>query len=97
VGGQKGLAVVAVCPRPNKGVLFIFLNSGNFLTLTVLELFKFCGGGWMVVRRTREREKERQREKQLERSFGIHTGHNTAGNIRSLVANHVTELKNSYF
>jgi hypothetical protein len=29
--------------------------------------------------------------------FGIHTGHNTVGNVRSLVANHVTELKNFNF
>ena len=46
----------------------------------------------MVVRRTHYEKK-----KLLERSFEIHTGHNTAGNVRSLVANHVTELKNSYF
>jgi len=46
-GGQKGRAVVAVCPRRNKGVLFKFLNSGNFLTLTVLDLFNFMGeDGW---------------------------------------------------
>ena len=45
----------------------------------------------MVIRHTKRRE----REKRLERSFGIHTGHNMAGNVRSLVANHVTELKNS--
>ena len=32
-------------------------------------------------------------KRRLERSFGSHTGHNTAGNVRSLVANHVTELK----
>ena len=44
----------------------------------------------MVVGRT-------HKEKRIERLFGIHTGHNTAGNVRSLVANHVTELKNSYF
>jgi hypothetical protein len=31
--------------------------------------------------------------KQLERSSGIHTGHNTAGKIRPLVANRVTEFK----
>ena len=42
-GGPKGLAVVAVCPRRNKGVLFKFLNSGNFLTLTVLNLLNFAG------------------------------------------------------
>jgi len=36
-------------------------------------------------------------EKQLQRSSGIHTGHNTAGNVRSLVANHVTEFKNFNF
>jgi hypothetical protein len=35
--------------------------------------------------------------KMLEHSFGIHTGHNTAGDIRSLVANHVTEFKNFNF
>ena len=34
------------------------------------------------------------REKRLERAFGVHAGHNTAGNFRSLLANHVTELKN---
>jgi len=46
-GGQKGLAVVAVCPCRNKGVLFKFLNSGNFLTLTVLELLNLAGeDGW---------------------------------------------------
>ena len=32
-------------------------------------------------------------KKQVERSFGVHTGHNTAGNVRSLVANHITEFK----
>ena len=40
----------------------------------------------MVVRPT-------HKEKRLERSFGIHTGHDTAGNVRSLVSNHVTEFK----
>ena len=40
----------------------------------------------MIVGRTRY-------EKRLERSFGIHTGHNTAGKVRSLVANRVTEFK----
>jgi len=30
-------------------------------------------------------------------SFGIHTGHNTAGSVRALVANHVKEFENSYF
>jgi len=44
----------------------------------------------MVVRRTHY-------EKQLERCFGVHTGRNTAGKVRSLVANQVTELKNFYF
>jgi len=33
------------------------------------------------------------RKKQLECSFGIHTGHNTAGKVRSLVANRFTEFK----
>jgi len=37
------------------------------------------------------------RKKRLERAFGINTGHYTADNVRSLVANHITELKNSYF
>jgi len=46
-GGQKGLAVVAVCPRRNKGVLLKFLCSGNFLTLTVLDLLNLAGeDGW---------------------------------------------------
>jgi hypothetical protein len=46
-GGQKGLAVFAVCPRPNKGVLFEFLNSLDFLTLTVLDLLNLAGeDGW---------------------------------------------------
>ena len=46
-GDQKGLAVVAVCPRRNKGGLFNFLNSGNFLTLTVLNLSNLAGeDGW---------------------------------------------------
>ena len=46
-GGQKGLTVVTVCPRRNKGVLFSFLNSGNFLTLTVLDLLNLAGeDGW---------------------------------------------------
>ena len=46
-GGQKGLAVVTVCPRRNKGGLFSFLNSGNFLTLTVLDLLNLSGeDGW---------------------------------------------------
>jgi hypothetical protein len=31
--------------------------------------------------------------KRLERSFGIHTGHNTVGNVRSFVANRVIEFK----
>ena len=35
--------------------------------------------------------------KRLEPSFGAHTSHNTAGNVRSLVAKHVTELKNFNF
>ena len=25
--------------------------------------------------------------------MGVHTGHNTAGNVRSLVANHITGFK----
>ena len=29
--------------------------------------------------------------------FGIHTGHNTAGSVRALVANQVTGFENSYF
>ena len=33
------------------------------------------------------------REKWVEHSFGVHTGHNTAGNVRSMVANHITEFK----
>ena len=37
------------------------------------------------------------KKKRLELSFGIHIGHNTAGNVRSLVANHVTEFKNFNF
>jgi hypothetical protein len=40
----------------------------------------------MIVRRTHE-------EKRLERSFGIHTGHNTVGNVRSFVANRFIEFK----
>jgi len=32
-------------------------------------------------------------KKWLECSFGVHTGHSTLGSVRSLVANHVTELK----
>jgi hypothetical protein len=41
--GQKGLAVVAVCPCRNKRVFVQFLNSGNFLTLTVLDLLNLAG------------------------------------------------------
>jgi len=37
------------------------------------------------------------KKKRVERSFGIYTGHNTAGKVRSLVADHVTELKNFNF
>jgi len=47
----------------------------------------------MVVRH-KHKKKER---KWLEHSFRIHTGHNMAGSIRSLLANHVIEFKNSYF
>jgi hypothetical protein len=36
-------------------------------------------------------------KKRLERSFGIHTGHSTAGNVRSFVANRVTEFQNCNF
>jgi hypothetical protein len=55
-GGQKGPAVVAVYPRRNKGVLFKFLNSGNFLTLTVLELLNLAGeDGWWSGIQERER------------------------------------------
>jgi hypothetical protein len=32
-------------------------------------------------------------KKRVERSFGIHTGHNTAGNLRSFVANRFIEFK----
>ena len=47
-GGQKGLAVVAVCPRRNKGVLFSFISSGNFLTLTVSDLSNLARkDGWL--------------------------------------------------
>jgi len=35
--------------------------------------------------------------KRLGRSFGIHTGHTTAGKVRSLVANRVTEFKTLTF
>jgi len=46
-GDQKGLAVVVVRPRRNKGVLFRFLNSVYFLTLTVLDLLNLEGkDGW---------------------------------------------------
>jgi len=44
----------------------------------------------MVVRRTHY-------EKQLEHSFGVHTGHNMAGSVRSWVANHVTVFKSFNF
>jgi len=48
----------------------------------------------MVVRCTKKIKKKQTR---LERSFGMHTGHNSAGNVRTLVANHATELENYYF
>ena len=32
------------------------------------------------------------REKRVDRPFGVHTGQNTAGNVRSLVANCITEF-----
>jgi len=44
----------------------------------------------MVVRRT-------HKEKRLERSLGIHTSHNMAGNIRSLVANTKQNFKKFNF
>jgi len=34
--------------------------------------------------------------KRVECLFGVHTGRNTAGNVRSLVANHVTEFKHFF-
>jgi hypothetical protein len=37
------------------------------------------------------------KKKRIESSFGMHTGHNTGGNVRSLVANHATELKDFNF
>jgi hypothetical protein len=43
VGGQKGLAVVAVCPFQSKRVFVQFLNSRHFLTLTVLDLLNLAG------------------------------------------------------
>jgi len=52
------LAVVSACPHRNKGGLFKFLNSGNFLTLAVLDLLNLAGGGWMVVRRTHKKRKK---------------------------------------
>jgi hypothetical protein len=86
-GCQKGLAVVAVrrCQK-KRGLVHLFIiveirKSDGFRSL------KSCGGGWMVVRRTHQ-------EQQVERTFGIHTGHDTAGNVRSSVANHVTEFEN---
>jgi hypothetical protein len=46
-GNENGLAVIAVCPRRNKWALFKFLNPGNFLTLTVLDLSNFAWeDGW---------------------------------------------------
>ena len=44
----------------------------------------------------RKKKRKKKKEKRRERSFGIRTGHNTAGNVRPLVANHVKEFKNSY-
>jgi len=44
----------------------------------------------MTVRRTHY-------EKLLERCIGIHTGHNTAGNVRLFVANRFTEFKSLTF
>jgi hypothetical protein len=43
------------------------------------------------------RESNKEKKRGLERSFGNDTGHKTAGNIRLLIANHVTGFKNSYF
>jgi len=58
--------------------------------LTVLDLLNLAGDdGWSSGVHVKK--------KQLEHSFGIHTGHNMAGNVRSLVANHVTEFKNFNF
>jgi hypothetical protein len=65
----------------------------------------------MVVRRKFKRGKNKREEKikeknieerkkikrGLERSFGSHTGHKTAGKVRSFIVNQVTEFKNSYF
>ena len=33
------------------------------------------------------------REKRVQRLFGVHTGHNTARNVRSFLANRITEFK----
>jgi ribosomal protein L6P/L9E len=39
----------------------------------------------------------KEKKRGLERSLGNDTGQKTAGNIRSLIANHITGFKNSYF
>jgi hypothetical protein len=42
-GGQKGLAVVAVCQCVKINGFSSFRNSGNFYTSTVLELLSLAG------------------------------------------------------
>ena len=42
-GVQNGLAVVAVRPCRNKMGFVQFFNSGNFLTLTVLDILNLAG------------------------------------------------------
>jgi hypothetical protein len=72
-------------------------NGKPFIHYTILDLLNLAReGGWeSSVHINRESNKEKKRE--LERSFGNDTGYNTAGNVRLLIANHVTGFKNSYF
>ena len=62
-GGQKVLTVVTICPWRNRGVLFKKkLNSGNFLTLTVLDLLNLAReDGWLSgihIKKNKEENKQ---------------------------------------
>jgi hypothetical protein len=61
---------------------------------TVLDLLNLAReDGWeSSVQIDRESNKENKRG--LERSFGNDTGYKAAGNVRLLIANHVTGFKN---
>jgi ribosomal protein L6P/L9E len=53
--------------------------------------------GSQAYKLTGKKRGNKEKKRGLERSFGNDRGCKMAGSVRSLIANHVTGFKNSYF